>query len=47
MMFDGIIAYDNDDYDDNDKITNTLTDKKSSSNTQQGSRHNPSDDKFS
>ena len=28
MMFDGVIAYDDDDYDDNDKITSTLTEKK-------------------
>ena len=32
-VFDGVIAYDDDDYDDNDKITNTLTEKKSSRNT--------------
>ena len=46
-VFDGVIAYDDDDYDDNDKITSTLTEKKSSRNTQQGSPQNPSDDKFS
>ena len=28
MMFDGVIAYDDDDYDDNDEITSTLTEKK-------------------
>ena len=27
-VFDGVIAYDDDDYDDNDKITSTLTEKK-------------------
>ena len=47
MMFDGVIAYDDDDYDDNDKIMSTLTEKKSRRNTRQGSPQNPSDDKFS
>ena len=47
MMFDGVIAYDNNDCDDNDKITSTLKEKKSSRSTLQGFPHNPSDDKFS
>ena len=30
MMFDGVIAYDDDYYDDNDKIMSTLTEKRAS-----------------